>query len=537
MWLLGILAVQAVMFGRSVSHEYVWDDRDTILNSAFLGKDLMGGLRATQHDHLDPQLRQQRGGRMAHDSYRPLLFLSFAADVALFGKSPAAMHSHNLALAMLAAALAFALLRRTGLPDAFALAGTALFALHPFQAETTVYASTRGDLLAGVLVLGAANLALRSADGPRSRTAVLSTLSALLFLLSLFAKEASVALPAAVFAFAWANGDLRRHLPGLAGLGAVPPAYLLLRASLVSAASNTPTHHVITGGLWRLGATGFDYLRTVLLPFNLSTERLYPPGMEALGWVAAVAVMLALPAAALVLRSSQPDGARALRWVWAGLLWFWALLGPSVMVVAVQNVVADRYMFLPLLGVVVALAHAAVMLWERMPRLRVPLRAAAALWAAPLLFVTWSLVPVWRDNETLYAHAVAAEPSSAMAHFRLGHAYTQQDRWSEALPRFEHAVNLSPKDSRFLNNLAVAQMRVGELPAAEVTLSRSIAASGGTHFRAHYNLALVQFQLGKDRRACTSLASALAQNPAYTQAADLHRARCTPVPAGAVPAP
>ena len=99
--LVAILLVFVAVYARSADFSYVWDDVEAIRDNPIYAGPLLDGLDATQHDHLDPALRQLSGIKPAHDSYRPLLYLSYRTDVALFGMSPRAMHLHNLILAIL----------------------------------------------------------------------------------------------------------------------------------------------------------------------------------------------------------------------------------------------------------------------------------------------------------------------------------------------------------------------------------------------------------------------------------------------------
>ena len=100
--LVAILLVFVAIYARAVTFELVWDDVEAIRDNPIYAGPLLDGLDATQHDHLDPALRKLSGLKPAHDSYRPLLYLSYRSDVALSGMSPRGMHLHNLFLALMA---------------------------------------------------------------------------------------------------------------------------------------------------------------------------------------------------------------------------------------------------------------------------------------------------------------------------------------------------------------------------------------------------------------------------------------------------
>src|SRR6185436_16705502 len=96
---LGVTAVvYGALFARVEHFEYVWDDLTTIRDSPQFDRPLSESLRVTQHGHIDETLTKLREVAPQHESYRPLLFLTFAAEVKAFGKSAAVMHVTNLLL-------------------------------------------------------------------------------------------------------------------------------------------------------------------------------------------------------------------------------------------------------------------------------------------------------------------------------------------------------------------------------------------------------------------------------------------------------
>ncbi len=163
-----LLAAFALVYGRAVGHDFVWDDFPNIVDNPHYAAPLAESLRSTQHDHLDPTLLANAGLPVAYESYRPLLFLSYKLDDVAFGRSPWAMHLHNLLLGALAVVLAGWLFAQLLPEPRAALLATALFALHPLQVEPLCYVSARGGLLAAVLAL-LASCAFWSAAAPSRR--------------------------------------------------------------------------------------------------------------------------------------------------------------------------------------------------------------------------------------------------------------------------------------------------------------------------------------------------------------------------------
>jgi Tfp pilus assembly protein PilF len=515
--LAAILLVFAAIYARSVTFDFVWDDVEAIRDNPIYAGPLLDGLDATQHDHLDPALRKLSGMKPAHDSYRPLLYLSYRLDVALSGTSPRGMHLHNLILALLSIAVFCFVATRWLISDRSALIATAVFALHPLQVESVAYVSGRGDLLAGLFALLAVAAALQFEQaGSRVRRAVWLLAGTACLLASLLSKEAYLGLPIALAGLAFARGKLREQRTVLATWIAAIVAYLTLRFAVGGVAEGG------TGALalGSLPGVFLRYLQIALLPFDLSTERLYDASYVLPGWLA-LGVLIAW-----VLTRLRGGWSQTSRSVASGLLWMLVLLGPSVVVVVLMGVVADRYSYLPLGGFAVALSALLTATARKSNKLGPVLGAAGILWTAMCLVVTIMQVGTWKDNRTLYGHAVATAPQSSMANYRLGHSYATDGQWPEAIALFERAVALQPSNLRALNNLGVAYLNTGKFEAAAGAFERALAESGQMHFRAWYNLGVAQMNMEEREAACASVERALQINPSYEAAVAFQRASC-----------
>jgi tetratricopeptide (TPR) repeat protein len=522
-----VLAAFALVYGRAAGHDFVWDDFPNIVDNPHYAAPLSDSLRSTQHDHLDPTLLTATGLPVAYESYRPLLFLSYKLDDVAFGRSPRAMHIHNLLLGALAVVLAGWIFGQLLPERRAALLATALFALHPLQVEALCYVSARGGLLAAVLALlatGAFWLAVAPAAGlPRRAFSTLT--AALAFLASLAAKEAWMSLPLALAALALARGRLRAAAVPLAALCAALCAYLALRVALIGGELSGVDAGVGARALANAPAHALAYLRIFAAPYDLSIERLARTSAVglALGWIFWTGVTL------VTLRGggarSRVSGA-PLRTAAAGLLWFGLLLAPAAVAIETMGVRADRYASLPLFGVALAFGAASAGLWRRLEAGAYLVPGAVGAWALACCIVTAHQVSVWRDNEALYTHSILVEPASALAHYRAGVLAARRHGWPDALEHFERAERLDASNLSVLNNLAVAYLNLGRLDEAEVALQRTLALGGARHFRAWNNLAQVYFARAQRERGCAALERSLAINPAYALARRNHTQVC-----------
>jgi tetratricopeptide (TPR) repeat protein len=504
--LLAIVVAYAALYARAVAYDFVWDDIYTLRDSDFFDRPLVEQLRATEAMRQDPANAALRGIVPGHESYRPITLLDQDIDVALFGRlAPEPMHVHGLVFGAIAILLAYAIARRLFASTPAALVVAAIFALHPLHVEPFAYISARADLVAGALAL--ASLALACAP-PRRSLAV----AAVLWLVSLFAKESTIGLPVVALLVGVARGDVRARRVQWLAFAVALVCYFGLRALLIPDAAAATRPELALHGALALPSLTLQYLGSFVLPLDISIARM-PSLPVAVGLVATAAI-----AAAIVVvrrrRALGTDIRLAAAWL-AGAV---VLLGPSAVAVATLGAMADRYAYLCVLAfaiAAVALGRAAL---RRIPRARAVILGVAALWGALCVFVTWREIPYWASNEQLYAHAVEVEPESAMARFRLGILYVNAGAWREATQLFEQAAALDPSNDRVLNNLGVGYMNTGRLDDAERVLRRALDITHETSFRAWYNLATIQRGRGQRDAACASYRRALAINPQYAKA-------------------
>src|SRR5205807_1838606 len=137
--------------------------------------------------------------------------------------------------------------------------------------------------------------------------------------------------------------------------------------------------------------------------------------------IAALLALAALSALAFALRRTRP-------WLAAGWAWYLLTLLPVIGIVQVgMQSMADRYMYVPLIGLAIAVAWEAA---ERAPR---PAPTAAVILLALWAVLSWRQIPVWHDGLTLFTHALAVTPDNFLAHDNLGVELDRRGRPDEAL--------------------------------------------------------------------------------------------------------
>jgi hypothetical protein len=408
-------------------------------------------------------------------NWLPLTMLSHTADVSLFGPDPGWHHRVNALFHALNTLLLFLLLAEATKDDRKSALVAALFAVHPLHVESVAWVAERKDLLAGTFFLWASIAHVRYAErgGAGDRLAVV-----LLFALGLMSKPTVVTLPFALLLLD--HWPLRRRLPFRRLLLEKWPLFLLCAAgSAATLAAQNAGGALPPSGVYPFGARAANafvawatYLAKTAWPASLSV--FYPhPWLTGDSWpawrIAASAAILALFAAA-ALRSL-----RTRPWLAFGLCWF---LGTSVPMIGLVHVgmqsMADRYTYLPLIGVFVALAWGA---GEALDRLAVDRRWQAG--AASLLVLAFAgaarlQASHWRSSETLFAHALDVDRGNWLAHVNLGRAKMAKGDLPAAATHFSESVRLYPNFVQGHNNLGIARLRMGDVPGARAAFGETM---------------------------------------------------------------
>jgi hypothetical protein len=470
---LGTLA----LYARTLGHDFVLFD-----DPAYVSRNPMVA-RGLSRDGVAWALRTTDLGNWA-----PLVWLSHMLDTSLFGMTAGPRLGVNAGLHALTALALFDALRvATGARWPSVLVA-ALFAWHPLHVESVAWVSSRKDVLSALGFVLALSAYVRWAP---TRNRLAWALVHVFAVLGLLAKTVVVVLPFALLlldfwplrrlplAAARPQGattlwPLVREKLGLIGLCLAVLAVNAVaqqQAGAVQDFAQLPPSLRVANAVRSYGL----YLVDTISPVGLAPYYPFPPGLLASfgSWLDVIASGCFLLGASLfALREAR-------RWPWLAMGWLWylGLLVPMIGVVQLGDQArADRYTYLPLIGLFVAAAWACADVVERRPRAR-PLVAAAC--AAALLAyagLAWRQIGLWRGTLPLFEHTLAVTTPNPMAHVLLGIALDEAGEPEAAAPHFEAAVRLTPwvplVRRHFLANAAkrgrldAAHALLGELPAA-----------------------------------------------------------------------
>lgn len=459
-------------------------------------------------------------------NWHPLTWLSHMLDVSLFGLAPSGHHLTSVLLHVVNTLLLFVALRRLTGAAWRSLAVAALFALHPLHVESVAWVSERKDVLSTTFWMAA----LWAYAGWSERPSLTRYLGVVLAMaLGLMAKQMLVSLPLTLLLFdAWPlrrveGGGLRAWWPRL--VEKLPLFALSAAASLLAMFTQGSGGAIADTPLATRGANAllgyYHYLEKTLWPAGLAAfypYRLEPPLPEVV-WKAAVLALISIGVWLGRRRGYLP----------AGWLWYLVTLLPVIGLVRIgQQAVADRYSYVPLIGVFVIAIWGLAELAERAPALG--RRAVAAVVVAACVACalgTVRQVGTWQDSVTLWERAMAVGGASTIAHNNLGVALQDVGRVDDAVTQFSEAIRLEPRHARAhanLGNARFAQQRYPEAIAAYETAFRLDPGHPDVPLnlaRTHFNLANATWREGRLAEALPGYREAVRWQPAD---AKYHRA-------------
>ena len=201
-----------------------------------------------------------------------------------------------------------------------------------------------------------------------------------------------------------------------------------------------------------------------------------------------------------------------------GWLWYLGTLVPVIGLVQVgTQAMADRYMYVPLIGIFVGVAWAGEALVRRgkVPRVAATSAAAAAIVALGVLTVRQ--IAVWHDTVTLFEHTMRVEPRAWVAHYNLGNAYEAAGRHEDAIARYRETIKLRPQFARAHNNLGNSLDALGRAAEAVPSYERAVQLKPDL-VEAYNNLGIGYAAQGQHEQGLAALRTAIQLRPDFLEA-------------------
>jgi tetratricopeptide (TPR) repeat protein len=446
-------------------------------------------------------------------NWHPLTWITHMIDCQIAGTTPALPHLVNLALHLASTILLFRLfLRATGELGASAFVG-AVFGLNPLHVESVVWIAERKDVLSaffGILTMGAY---VRWAEEP---TNVRRVLVSVLYALGLLAKPMLVTMPFVLILLdRW---PLSRQRPLAALVREKLDLFALAAASsvatfLVQRAAGAVSERVPFGLRAENAVVSYAaYLWKTLVPVDLAVFYPHPGSAYPPGRVAIAALVVAL-ISVVAWRT-----ARARPWIAVGWLWFVGMLVPVIGLVQVgSQSMADRYAYLPMIGLSIAVGFELSERVRRSPALRAAALALLAFAIAAWSWLTWRQVGYWESDRTLFTHVVDVMPENHVAHGILGNVHLREGRIDLAMEEYQKALQIRPEYAQGHSNMGMALELSGK-PAEAIAEYRAALRYDPRLAEAHMNLGQLLVKQGRTDLAIPELEAALRSNPDLVEA-------------------
>ena len=497
-------------------------------------------------------------------NWQPLTWLSAMLDYRIYGSNAAGHHLTNLLFHLANTILLLLIFRRMTSRPGSTQAGSlwrsafvaALFALHPLHVESVAWAAERKDVLSTFFMLLAICAYVKYAERPSLRRYLLVASA---FALGLMAKPMLVSLPILLLLLDY--WPLRRSLSLPKLVWEKSPLFMLSAAScVITFLAQRSGGAVVQLQRFSVGLRAANslvsyaaYIGKTFCPIRLAAYYPYPrAGIPAAIVILAVLVMAAISLLVIRMARSRP-------YLAVGWLWYVVTLIPVIGLVQVgQQAMADRYTYVPLIGIFIMIAWGIPELLRRgdaatRRRGELVFASVGIVVSVALMMCTSRQVAYWHSDYTLFQRAVAvtdgnalalsnyglalakmghydqaiseykkaveADPTYVESYFNLGNAYKQTGRIPEALEQFREALRVRPgytdTDASVAIGIILAEQGQGDLAAGEYEKALSRNPDDAP---AHYNLGLILVKQGKTDEAMTHFERAIEINPDFDKA-------------------
>jgi len=521
--IVALAASTFVAYNRVLHNEFIYlDDRTYVTENEVVQKGLtwdgMAWAFSTTHGA----------------NWHPLTWLSHMMDCQLFGLDPLGHHLTNLLLHVFSVILVFHLMRRMTravLPSAFVAAA---FALHPAHVESVAWVAERKDVLCTLFGLLTTLAYIRYVE---RRTIPRYIAVLVLFAFGLMAKPMLVTLP---FVFLlldyWPLGRFHNRAAvrpvtraRIAAL-AVEKVPLLILASLSSAVTLYAQQvggAMMTQAMLPVGArvanalvSYVQYAAMAFWPSRLAVYYPHPlkayPTAEVVG---AAAVLVAVTIAVIATARKHP-------YLLVGWLWFLGTLVPVIGLVQVGGqAIADRYTYLPYIGLFIAIAwcvRSTIATPSPYPLAQrgrgvsgltlIAVRAAAISVLGALGAITWVQAGYWHDSKRLFQHALDVVPNNTQAHLFMAQTLVREGRVADAVPHFAEAVRIVPNEPYSLKDYGLALYESGRIDEATAQFEQAVRLMP-SYADGQYFLGVVRGKENRPKEAITHLEEALRLDP------------------------
>lgn len=447
-------------------------------------------------------------------NWHPLTWISYLIEYQFFGLNPNIEHAVNVGLHAAATILLFLSLIRMTEKQWRSIVVAAVFALHPLHVESVAWIAERKDVLCTCFVMATL---LAYARYTEKKSAKRYVLVIALYSLSILAKPMAVTLPFVFLLLDW--WPLRRIDPSRlryslnrVAVEKIPLFVLSSLASVLTFLAQRMGGAVISAHAFPLAdrlsnsiVAYVRYLAKTLWPTDLAVLYPFKPPAQGLVVVASILLILATFGALRTVRSRP--------YFFVGWFWYLGMLVPVIGLVQVGlQSIADRYTYVPMVGISLAIVWSCADIIERYPATRRPIAVITTVMFAALITTTYKQAGYWSSSQRLFQHTLDITHDNVAIENNLGVVLYREGQREEAASLFRQALVVEPDNAGAETNLGVVLGEEGKASDA-IALFRKALLIDSTYVDAHINLGHQLLQAGQFGSAEPELVEAIRLKP------------------------
>ncbi len=451
-------------------------------------------------------------------NWHPLTWISHMLDCQMFGLKPWGHHLTSLILHIANVLLLFAVLKAmTGTVWRSAFVA-AVFAVHPLNVESVAWAAERKNILSTLFWFLTIAAYIKYAG---LRTIGWYAVTLVLFVLGLMAKPMVVTLPFVLLLLDyWPLERLKDwKIIGTLAIKKLPFIVLSVISGIITIIGQRIGETVVaidavplSGRLGNAVVSYGKYIAKCFWPTKLGVY--YPFEKDILIWKVIVCIALLAAISVFVIIF-----ARRSKYLLVGWLWYLGTLVPVIGIIQVgEQAMADRYAYVPLIGLFIMAGWGAWDLSERWLHRRLILGITTGGVIVVLGIATYIQAGYWKDSISLFERALAvATKDSGLIRNNLGTAYNGKGEYEKARTQLERAVKIAPNYADAYYNLGFTYDRLGRYQEA-IEAYKSAAKVNPNYVEAYYNLGVTYGKLGRYQDAIEAYRQAIKIRPDYFKA-------------------
>jgi tetratricopeptide (TPR) repeat protein len=507
-----ILLTTIIVYSNSLNNGFVkWDDDKYVCDN----KDIR---------QLDGQSILEFFTSYYLGMYQPIVMISYAWDYKIAGLDAPAYHRTNLIFHLLNVLLAFYLVLLLTNRAAIAAISALFFGIHPLHVESVAWISERKDLLYSFFYLS--SLSAYILFRKRNNSYKFYYLAILLFLFSLLSKSAAVTLPLILVLTDYylsnklSFKDNLNKIPFF-GLSVVFGVVSLISQRVVGSNLDYVTGYTLLDRLF-MGAYAFSfYIVRSIFPFGLSA--IHPLPLKTAGLLPTsyyISFLTFILFAWILIRVFKSKTDQTLKKdILYGALFFLLTIVLVVFIPVGQAVVAERYTYIPYLGLFVILGRAYVYLGQRehsfLPTPRCGPAAVIGIMLIAFAHTAYARTSVWRNTLILFSDVIDKYPETGIAYNNRGNVLRDQNDFQGAMEDYDKAIELNYDDA--YNNRGILKNRMNDYKGAIDDFDRALRAKSDREI-AHYNRGIAKLNLEDFSGAVEDFSKAIEINPQYSDA-------------------